>query len=133
MPSGSDHDKRIRAEVLAACLAECRRLFDEIWEKEHGESVKLNVIERLIPRLEKLQPAAKALEALLREAKLEALSNHKKLYETDFANGGTESGNWSGWAACQIRFYKRIKSILGERITELEKARASEGEESTGS
>jgi hypothetical protein len=97
--------KQARAEVLAACVSECRRLFDEIWKKEHGESAKLNVIERLIPRLEKLQPAAADLEELLREARLdEAKWWHKDGYP------------YHTFATCLCLGCMRVK--------ELEKARA---------
>ena len=62
----SEHDKRIRAEVLAACIRGAKVYFDDFRDVPPPPIT----IEEVIRFLRGVQPAATDLEALLREARL---------------------------------------------------------------
>ncbi len=99
----ADHDKRIRAEVMAACIKEA---------KEHA---KHWCDEGDLPsKLEQLQPTAEALEALLREERIKerlcVLGEYPGLCNGDTDNPERHS------RCCKYH----------QELDELEKARASE-------
>ncbi len=112
---------RVRAEVLAACIAKlerdarnCFAAADKAGNEGRGgtyESWRRTAAQyqNIANDFRQLQPAASALEELLRKAELKTLQ----------------------WAAIEDCPHTPLSVI--NRIIELEKARASEGEESTGS
>ena len=129
-----ERDKRIRAEVLEACSERIDLLMENIgnysdefgkkrpfktWDRDDWEAAALRLLSDVQDALDNLHPAASDLEALLREARLNEANAHSTAFNLAMAAHKPEK--YAQWRK--------------ERITELEKARAraSEGEESTGS
>ena len=130
--------KQARAEVLAACLA---RLGDLVVSRQDaatqaGKDDKETLLDErdglraAIRALKELQPAASALGALLREARKEGRQQEQKgtLFDVLAFNSGLGCTPQEGYRdlADALRDTKHLSA-------ELEKARASEREESTGS
>jgi len=109
---GNEHDKRIRAEVLAAAILAVGHLKNENVSTttnpdRDGKPLSQCVYYCPACKLEKLQPAASALEELLREAELKGLK-----FALDAAGG------WDEYVT------DTIEGVIQKRIAELEKARA---------
>ena len=97
----TDHDKRIRAEVLAACAQRAFEIAIEDGPPAAVEDTAAYIRDAIL----KLQPAAAALEALLREERVKELLHFSR--------------NAPGYNTDVMRF-------IDARIAELEKARAIE-------
>ena len=115
-----DHDKRTRAEVLAACIADVEKAL-AIYMEDKGRSkddkaLIGGVCLGIKFRLKGLQPSASALEALLREKELDALYWCRRNLDTY-----CHEGEGVPYAAVELRHKLDI------RIAELEKARAISG------
>jgi len=99
-------ERRARAEVLAACIAETQKFSID-------EAVSLGcrrVVEAVEYQIRQLQPAAKALEELLREAELKAIKSSPECWHYN-----TETDR---------EFMERYFAWRKNRIAKLEKARA---------
>lgn len=105
--------RQARVEVLAACLAEINKITSIYSNSRHLESKPLiaSVCSVIRSRVQNLQPAAKALEELLREAEL----NLRESLRWHIIH------NHHAEAPCQTKCHNFVNA---ERIAELEKARA---------
>ena len=98
-----DHDKRIRAEVLAACVARVGAAFESTLLHAQDKAFHQIIVDHLLAS----EPAASDLEALLREERIKELLH--------FVGSG-------------LSYDAKVISFIDARLNELEKARASEGE-----
>ncbi len=119
-------EKQARAEVLAACSERIDLFMENIgnysdefgkkrpfktWDRDDWEAAALRLLSDVQDALDKLQPAAKDLEELLRKAELKGLER----FHPDHCYAAKKDDRVRfSWPCCGI----------GKRITELEKARA---------
>ena len=107
-----------RSEVLAAVHKEIAEV-----EKMITDNRNLGSYDELVDRLANLKPAAKDLEALLREAELKGrISGFEDML------GDCDGFKGDGWKFYAKEAIRTLRLSPAEILAELEKARASEGE-----
>jgi len=146
-----EHDKRIRAEVLAACRAKVNvRIHNAQCSGLPGDIQDVSLLSLVRQDLEQLQPAASALEELLQQASENAIADianrirksacERETLPTPIVNALEEllrEAELEGLDFCHPSFcYPAGKGnkpnfdypccFVGKRIAELEKAHTSE-------
>ena len=118
--------KRLRAEVLAACSANVEETCVILLRRDRPKNEKILIAEACVlvqSRLEVFSPAAKDLEALLREAELKGrIGGFKDMLDD------CEGFKGEGWKAYAREAIRTLKLSPTEMLSELEKARAILGE-----